>query len=66
MTGQRKKAAPRAPRKAPPRFIFTAAVRYRDGRRELIRVKNVDDIADARALLFDELMDIQSAVIACQ
>lgn len=66
MTGSRKKAPARPARKSHQTFIFTAAVRYRDGSSELIRIKNVNDIADARALLFAELMNIQSAVIACQ
>lgn len=43
---------------------FTAAVRYRNGRRELFRVRNAIDMKDARAVVLAELEDIQSIMIA--
>ncbi len=65
MQGQTKSAAsskssPR--RRQRPEFI--AAVRYHDGRRELVRVRNADDISDARSLVLAELVDVSSVVIA--
>ncbi|WP_374547893.1 hypothetical protein [Rhodoblastus sp.] len=62
MQQQRKAAAPR--RRSAPRPEYTAAVRYLDGRRELFRVRNADDMADARALVLSELGDVRSLVIA--
>ena len=65
MQGQRKAAAsskPRRRRVQRPEFI--AAVRYHDGRSELVRVRNADDIADARSLVLAELLDVSSVVIA--
>lgn len=62
MRQQRKPAAPRSHRA--PRPEYTAAVRYLDGRRELFRVRNADDMADARALVLSELGDVRSLVIA--
>ena len=56
---------PHASRSRPPRFPeFTAAVRYLDGRRELFRVRKADDIADARQVVLDALVDVHSVVIA--
>lgn len=43
---------------------YTAAVRYLDGRCEIFRVRNADDIADARELVLSELGDVRSVVIA--
>lgn len=43
---------------------FTAAVRYRNGGRELFRVRNADDLKDARAVVLAELDDVQSVMIA--
>ena len=43
---------------------YIAAVRYLDGRREIFRVRNADDIADARELVLSELGDVRSVVIA--
>jgi len=57
-----KRSRPRPP--AARRPEYTAAVRYRDGSRELVRVRNADDMADARALIFAELDDVSSVVIA--
>lgn len=55
-------AKPRQRRAARPEFI--AAVRYPDGRSELVRVRNADDIADARALVLSEMVDASAVVIA--
>lgn len=54
----------RAPARAATRPEYTAAVRYLDGRREIFRVRNADDIADARELVLSELGDVRSVVIA--
>ena len=43
---------------------FMAAVRFRNGRRELFRVRNADDLDDARAVVLAELDDVQAVVIA--
>ncbi len=55
-------------RRNPPRPAarpeYTAAVRYLDGRCEIFRVRNADDIADARDLVLSELGDVRSVVIA--
>ena len=65
MQQQRNKAASRPP---PPTIAarpeFTAAVRYRNGGRELFRVRNADNMQDARAVVFAELNDVQSVLIA--
>lgn len=65
MQEQHKQAASRRP---PPRAVvrpeFTAAVRYRNGGRELFRVRNADDMNDARAVVLAELDEVQSLVIA--
>lgn len=50
--------------KPSPRPEFTAAVRYLDGRRELFRVRKADDLADARQVVLDALVDVHSVVIA--
>jgi hypothetical protein len=62
---QRKQADSRHP--APvmtSRPEFTAAVRYRNGGRELFRVCNAVDMKDARAVVLAELDDVQSIMIA--
>ena len=43
---------------------FMAAVRFRNGRKELFRVRNADDLDDARAVVLAELDDVQAVVIA--
>ena len=43
---------------------YTAAVRYRDGSSELFRVKNADDIQDARKIVMDTLVNVHSLLIA--
>jgi len=65
MHSQRKRATTRGSRPTrAPRPEFTAAVRYLDGRRDIFRVRNADDIADARAVVLAELGELQSLVIA--
>jgi hypothetical protein len=63
---QRKPAAPRKTRASVtlPRPEYTAAVRYRDGSRDIFHVRNADDMADARALVLAELDDVANLVIA--
>ncbi len=64
MQQQRKQAASRPP---PPTIAarpeFTAAVRYRNGGREIFRVRNADNLQDARAVVLAELDDVQSVMI---
>ena len=59
---------PRAPRSRKgvtcPLPLFTAAVRYRDGRNELMRIKNALDIEDARKVAMGVLMDVHLLLIA--
>jgi len=55
--------AGRPARKPLPRE-FTAAVRYRDGRSEVFRVRNADDLEDARALVLAEVDDAVVVVVA--
>ena len=43
---------------------FTAAVRYRNGGRELFRIRNAVDMKDARAVVLAELDNVQSIMIA--
>ncbi|MDD2884376.1 MAG: hypothetical protein PHT48_04930 [Dechloromonas sp.] len=64
MSRGRKKQPPTSPERRDDRPIYTAAVRYRDGTYELIRVKYANDLEDARAVLFDQLMNVQTVVIA--
>ena len=65
MQGQRKRAeAPKAALYRAPRPEYTAAVRYLDGKRDIFRIRNADDIADARAMVISELGDVQSIMIA--
>lgn len=66
MQSQRKAAVPRKSRNPVtlPRPEYTAAVRFRDGSREIFRVRNADDMADARAMVLAELDDVSSLVIA--
>ncbi len=65
MQRQRKQTASRRPTlTAAARPEFTAAVRYRSGARELFRVRNADDMNDARAVVLAELENVESLVIA--
>jgi hypothetical protein len=47
-----------------PRPEYTAAVRYLDGSRDIFRVRNADDMTDARALVLSELGEVRSLIIA--
>ena len=65
MQRQRKQTASRRPTPtAAARPEFTAAVRYRSGARDLFRVRNADDMNDARAVVLAELENVESLVIA--
>lgn len=64
MEGQRKAATSSKVPKRRVRQEFIAAVRYADGRSELVRVRNADDISDARSLVLAELVDVSSVVVA--
>lgn len=66
MQSQRKPVTPRKTRSSVtlPRPEYTAAVRFRDGRRDIFRVRNADDMADARALVLAELDDVANLVLA--
>ena len=59
-----KKAATQASRATIPHPEYLAAVRYPDGRRELFRIRNASDLADARELVMLEVGDVQSVLIA--
>lgn len=63
MHTQRKPPASASASVRAPRPEYTAAVRYLDGSRDLFRVRNADDLADARALVISELGDVQSVLI---
>ena len=43
---------------------YTAAVRYTDGRSELFCVRKAESFADAREMVNEHLVDVQSIVIA--
>ena len=43
---------------------YTAAVRYLDGRSELFHIVNADDLADARAMVLAELVDVKTVMLA--
>jgi len=65
MQRQRKQTASRRPTlTVAARPEFTAAVRYLGGGRELFRVRNADDMSDARAVVLAELENVESLVIA--
>lgn len=49
---------------AEPPADYTAAVRYHDGSSELVHVRNAIDHSEARTMVFDQLMNIRSVVIA--
>lgn len=54
----KKRATPAAVRN------FTAAVRYGDGRSELLRVRNAGDLDAARRLVLDNVLDVRTLVLA--
>lgn len=66
MQSQRKPAASRKARRPQPvaRAEYIAAVRFKDGSREIFRILNADDMDDARAMVVAELDNIASLVIA--
>lgn len=43
---------------------YTAAIRYLDGSCDLFRVRNADNMADARDLVISEVGEVRSLVIA--
>lgn len=43
---------------------YTAAVRYHNGHSELVRVRNADDAAEARALIFEQVLNVHSVVVS--
>jgi hypothetical protein len=61
-----KSRAPRSRKIAAPCLapLFTAAVRYRDGRNELLRIKNALNIDDAREVAMGVLMNVHLLLIA--
>ncbi len=48
----------------PQRTEYLAAVRYPDGRRDLFRILNAVDLADARELVMLEIGDARCVLIA--
>lgn len=58
------KKVARPDRRARPRPEFIAAVRYHDGRRELFKVKDAADVAEAREMVLAEVIDA-TAVVVC-
>lgn len=54
----------RPDRRAKPRPEYIAAVRYLDGRRELFRVKDAVDVAEAREMVLAELIDVSAVVVS--
>ena len=63
MAGKSKRQ-PRRLASSGPLPLFSAAVRYRDGTNELLRIKNALDIEDARKVAMDALMNVQLLLIA--
>jgi hypothetical protein len=49
---------------ATPLPLYTAAIRYRDGTNELLRIKNALDIDDARKVAMEALMNVHLVLIA--
>ncbi|GAB1369604.1 hypothetical protein MASR1M42_21560 [Azonexus hydrophilus] len=43
---------------------YLAAVRYLDGRREIIEVRNADDLADARIMVLEELGPVRCLLLS--
>ena len=43
---------------------YLAAVRYLDGRREIIEVRNADDLADARIMVQEELGPVRCLLLS--
>lgn len=59
----KRKSAP-SPAALPASRDYTAAVRYMSGRSELFWVRHATSFADARAMVENELLNVQSIVIA--
>lgn len=61
-----KAKTPRASQRTAPQRLpmFTAAIRYRDGGNELLRITNALDIDDARKVAMGALMNVQVLLIA--
>ena len=57
----KRKAAKVADRR---RKNYLAAVRYLDGRREIIEVRNADDLADARIMVLEELGPVRCLLLS--
>lgn len=51
----------RAPRR---RIEFIAAVRFKDGERQLFSVSNASDSQEARQMVLDEISNVASVVVA--
>lgn len=49
-------------RQAHPEFI--AAIRYKNGDKDIFYVRNADDFADARTLLHADLMNVKTVLLA--
>ena len=60
----KRKARPKKVSVSEFRPLFTAAIRYHDGRNELLRIKNALDIEDARKVAMDALMNVHLILIA--
>jgi hypothetical protein len=54
----------RPDRRVKPRPEYIAAVRYQDGRRELFKVKDAVDMAEAREMVLAELLDVTAVVVS--
>ena len=64
MQDHHKQVPVRPPARLGGRPEFTAAVRYRNGGRELFHIRNANDMKDARSVVLDELDNVQSVMIA--
>lgn len=54
----------RPERRSSRRPEYIAAVRYNDGRRELFKVKDAVDVAEARQMVLAELLDVSAVVVS--
>jgi gamma-glutamyl phosphate reductase len=66
LAAQQKKGTARAARVSEKarRKNYLAAVRYLDGRREIIEVRNADDLADARLMVLEELGPVRCLLLS--
>ena len=64
MPQQQAQASAPTPRRSRRRLRFIAAVRFADGRRENFSVDNACHHDDARRMVFDELSDVASVLVA--